>query len=374
MNVPASTFSSLPTATPGRLKHLADFYGLDLKFGAEVGGLEGEEAKEAVERGLKVRKGQSGKALDMVDFTLKQIARGGIHDHVGLGFHRYSVDKHWHVPHFEKMLYDQAQLCAAYLDAYQCTKDEFHAEIVRDIIQYVERDLLSPEGGFYSAEDADSYPVEGAKEKKEGAFAVWEREEILSAVGEEDASVFCSHFGVKPSGNVNPRNDPHGELTDKNVLIQRETLEETARRFDRSVEEIRGVLERVKAKLWEVRKGRPKPHRDDKVITSWNGLMISAIARAHQVLVLGKDPKSEDKHYLELATRAAEFFYERMWDRGRKVLKRSFREGAGDVEGFADDYAFLVQGLLDLYEANFEERWLEWAVELQETQDKLFWD
>ncbi|KAJ3036396.1 spermatogenesis-associated protein 20 [Rhizophlyctis rosea] len=366
MNVSDAIFTELSNATTGRLRHLNDKYGLKLTIGN--GGLvEVSEIVHAVEQGLKIRKAQSKKALEMVDFTLKVGGWEGINLVDG-------TDHLWHVPHFEKMLYDQAQLCIAYVETYQCTGDSYHAEIARDIIQYVERDLLSADGGFFSAEDADAYPTHDAKEKKEGAFAVWEQQEIVSILGDENAQVFNSVFGVQPRGNVNPRSDPHGELTEKNVLIQKQSLEEAAQKFEKSVEEVKKILEDGKAKLWDLRKGRPKPHRDDKIITSWNGLIISAIARAYQVLVFAHDAENPDRHYLDLATRAATFFYEKMWDAERKVLRRSFREGPSDVEGFADDYAFLIQGLLDLYEAGFDERWLQWAVELQETQDRLFWD
>ncbi|KAJ3089710.1 spermatogenesis-associated protein 20 [Quaeritorhiza haematococci] len=367
-HIPTSLLESIPDMSSGELKRMKEVYQLTLP----VGITEKSELVGEVRKACESKNKEAKKALEMVEFTLKAIARGGIHDHVGLGFHRYSVDKYWHVPHFEKMLYDQAQLLSAYIDLYTITKDPFYADIAKDIIQYVDRDLKSPEGGFYSAEDADSFPHHGAKEKKEGAFAVWERDEIFKLAGsEEDAKVFAYMFGVNPGGNVNPQNDPHGELTHKNVLIKRHTPEETASHFHTSIETVNTAIQRVEDALWKERlEKRPKPHRDDKIITSWNGLMISALARAAQVL----QPSRHAQDILKSAVAAAEFFEGNMYDGDRGVLKRSWREGASDVEGFADDYAFMIQALLDLYEATFNEKWLSWAVDLQKKQDELFWD
>ncbi|CAI2171787.1 4885_t:CDS:10 [Funneliformis geosporum] len=219
------------------------------------------------------RKQAAKKDLDMVKFTLKKIAMGGIHDHIGNGFHRYSTDKFWHVPHFEKMLYDQAQLLMSYVEVYLITKEPYYAEVARDIIKYVERDLRDHEGGgFYSAEDADSYPHEGAKHKLEGAFAVWEASEINEILGHKHSEIFSYHFGVKPNGNVDPSKDIQGELKKKNVLIERYTPEQTAEYFKIPFDEAISILSECKEKLAKYRfDNRPKPHRDDKILTSWNG-------------------------------------------------------------------------------------------------------
>ncbi|RIA87673.1 hypothetical protein C1645_827460 [Glomus cerebriforme] len=314
------------------------------------------------------RKKAAEKDLDMVKFTLKKIAMGGIHDHVGNGFHRYSTDKYWHIPHFEKMLYDQAQLLMSYAEVYLITKDEYYAEVARDIIKYVERDLRDHEGaGFYSAEDADSYPHDGAEHKLEGAFAVWEASEIQEILEDKNSEIFSYHFGVEPNGNVDPRKDIQGELKEKNVLIERHTPEETAEKFKISLDEVKAILAESKEKLAKYRfEKRPKPHRDDKILTSWNGLMISALARAYDAL--------RDEKYLDLAEGAARFIKDRLYNPDEKKLLRSFREEPGKVEGFVDDYSYLIEGLLDLYQSTFNESYLSWAIDLQDQQIKLFYD
>jgi len=299
-------------------------------------------------------------ALEMVLLTLRKMAAGGMHDHVGGGFHRYSVDGYWHVPHFEKMLYDQAQLASAYLDAFQITGDADFAATARDTLDYVRRDMTSPEGGFYSAEDADS-PIGagngdfGHGKSAEGAFYVWTKQEIDDALGDE-APAFSFHYGVEENGNVPAGADPHGELRGKNILIERHSPADGAQKS----------LAKSRQKLFSIRSKRPRPHLDDKIIAAWNGLMIAAFARGAQIL--------DDASYLETATRAADFIRKKLYDESRKILFRSYREGRSKVEGFADDYAFLIQGLLDLYQASFEMRWLKFALELQCQMDALFWD
>jgi len=325
-------------------------------------------------------------ALEMVLLTLRKMAAGGLHDHIGGGFHRYSVDAHWHVPHFEKMLYDQAQLASAFLDAFQITGDAECAATVRDILDYVRRDMTSPEGGFYSAEDADSPVVAGIadpghRKSAEGAFYVWTKQEIDDALG-EDGPIFSFHCGVEENGNAPAGADPHGEFVGKNILIERHSIAETARFRSTGVppvgptgispvdgkdeDAVRRLLAQGRQKLFSIRSKRPRPHLDDKIIAAWNGLMISAFARASQVL--------NDASYLETATRAGNFIRANLYDESRKILFRSYREGRGEVEGFADDYAFVIQGLLDLYEASFETGWLTFVLELQRQMDALFWD
>lgn len=301
-------------------------------------------------------------ALDMVLFTLDRMAEGGMHDHIGGGFHRYATDRTWHVPHFEKMLYDQAQLVVSYLEAYQITKNVFYADVARGTLDYVSREMTYPGGGFYSAEDADS-PIsfDESQGHAEGAFYVWTQEEILRMLDDETTGLFSHHYGIKPNGNV--RQDPFGEFKNKNILFVARAIEETAKQFNRTPEETAERLREARKSLMEVRAARPRPHRDDKVLTAWNGLMISAFARGFQVLGDRKD--------LEFAEKAAEFVRENLWS---GELKRRFRDGRSDIEAYVDDYAFLIQGLLDLYEASLEERWLNWAIQLQEKQDELFWD
>jgi uncharacterized protein YyaL (SSP411 family) len=333
--------------------------------------------------------GEPGKrTLEMALLTLRKMAAGGMHDHVGGGFHRYSVDRYWHVPHFEKMLYDQAQLAVAYLDAFQILCDphlnplprqgkadakapvsvEFEA-VARDVLDYVARDMTSKEGGFLSAEDADSPVAAGADsghiETAEGAFYIWTKKEIDAALGNA-AEVFDFHYGVQAQGNAPEGSDPQGEFRGKNVLIERHTTAETAKRFEKTEEEIRKLLAQCRDKLFSIRSKRPRPHLDDKIIAAWNGLMISAYARGARVL--------HESRYLEIATRSAKFLRANLYDPSRKILYRNYREGRSDIEGFADDYAFVIQGLLDLYEASFDVEWLKFAVQLQEAQDRLFFD
>jgi uncharacterized protein YyaL (SSP411 family) len=290
--------------------------------------------------------------------TLRKMARGGMYDHVGGGFHRYSVDARWHVPHFEKMLYDQAQLAQVYLTGFQLSGDEFFAGVARDIAGYIERDLTSRDGGFFSAEDADSLPAADAARKLEGAFYVWTQAEITEALGDERAKEFGAAYGVEKEGNVSPDSDPHDELSGKNVLYWRGGDEEAAERAARLTED-RAVL--------LARRGlRPRPHLDDKILTSWNGVAIGALARCSAVL--------GEPVYLGLAQRAARFIREHLFDAASGMLRRSFREGPAEIHGFATDYAFLISGLLDLYAADFDLAWLNWARKLQDTLDLHFWD
>ena len=316
-----------------------------------------------------------GLAVRMAAQTLRQMARGGIHDHVGGGFHRYAVDEDWFVPHFEKMLYDQAQIALNALEAWQATGDERHAWLVRDILDYVLRDLAHPAGGFHSAEDADSatgqWTETGEPEHAEGAFYVWTHAELAEALG-GDAPLFCSHFGVRPEGNVPAARDPQREFTGKNILAAARALGETARLFGLGDQEasdrIASALERLRA----VRARRPRPLRDDKILAAWNGLIISALARAAAVPAAALADRRGA--YLAAAVRAAEFARRELGDEARGVLFRAWLEGRGAVEGFAEDYACVIQGAIDLYETGFDHRWLEWAGRLQGKMDELFWD
>ncbi len=305
-------------------------------------------------------------ALEMTLFTLRQMAAGGIHDQLGGGFHRYSVDRFWHVPHFEKMLYDQAQLVPAYLVAFQITREPLFEQTARDILDYVRRDLTDPAGGFYAAEDADSLVAQGQPEHAEGAFYVWTAEETARVLGLARAKLFNYRFGVEPGGNAPDGSDPQGEFQGKNILVQRHTLAETAKQFGLTEKEAKRTLSQCCAGLLQARAQRPRPHRDDKIVTAWNGLMISAFARAAQVL--------DDPAYRDAATHAALFVQRNLYRVNDQTLLRSYREGASTVEGFADDYAFLIQGLLDLYETTFDPQWIAWAIQLQARQDALFWD
>ncbi|MCS1409662.1 MAG: Cellobiose 2-epimerase [Verrucomicrobia subdivision 3 bacterium] len=353
----------------------AAYHAIAKSFDAQLGGF-GSEPKfprpvtlNFLQRYAAQKTAESGhreKAKSMALFTLDRMAAGGVYDHLGGGFHRYSVDKFWHVPHFEKMLYDQAQLTIACLEAFQVTGKQHYETIARDILRYVLRDMTDEAGGFYSAEDADSYFEHGKPEHGEGAFYIWEKKEIETVIGKEAAMRFNDFYGVKPSGNAPPGSDPHNEFKGRNILIRRFTLDAAAARFSTMPAALAKELKESREKLFLHREKRPRPHLDDKIITAWNGLMISAFARAHQVL---DDPK-----YLNAATAAATFIKDKLFleDSGRLI--RSYREGASRIQGFVDDYAFLIQGLHDLYETSFDIQWLKWAQTLQETQNKLFWD
>jgi uncharacterized protein YyaL (SSP411 family) len=304
-------------------------------------------------------------ARGMVLYTLRKMAAGGMHDHLGGGFHRYSVDAEWHVPHFEKMLYDQAQLAQAYLGAYQMSGDKEFAKVAQDILQYVERDLTSPNGGFFSAEDADSLAKKESARKTEGAFYVWTSDEIHEVLGDR-FEAFRATYGVKAEGNVSPDSDPHGELEGRNVLIQRMSLTEAAAHFQRPMGEMEQRLNEDRAALLARRTLRPRPHLDDKILTGWNGLMIGAFARAARVLGIDS--------YLHNAQQAAHFIRKNMFDSTRNELLRSYREGPSNIRGFAADYVFLIGGLLDLYKTDFDLEWIKWARQLQDTLDLHFWD
>jgi len=302
--------------------------------------------------------------LERVEKTLKEMAKGGMRDHLGGGFHRYSVDSQWRVSHFEKMLYDQAILAKSYLEAYQITKNKTYADISRSIFEYVLRDMRSPEGGFYSAEDADSAPDPAhPEEKSEGAFYLWTEEEVLKILEKELGNIFCYHYGVEPDGNT--LSDPQNEFQNKNVLYEAHTLEETAKHFGKGIEDVAKEISKAKATLFAERSKRPRPHLDDKILVDWNGLLISSLAYGSSVL---DEPK-----YKEAAESAADFILEKLVRKDGRLLHR-YREKEAAILGNLEDYAFFIHGLLDLYEATFEVRYLEWAKRLTVQMLDLFWD
>ncbi|MHC4623168.1 MAG: thioredoxin domain-containing protein [Planctomycetota bacterium] len=288
------------------------------------------------------------RALAMVEKTLEAMAKGGIYDHLGGGFHRYSTDVRWLVPHFEKMLYDQALLSGVYVQAYQAIGNEAYARTAREVFDYVLRDMTAPEGGFYSAEDADS-------EGKEGLFYVWTPAEIEGVLGPEHAKVFAEYHGVTDRGNFED---------DKSILNIDEPLAEVAKRVKKDPAEAEGIIQQSRSKLLAHRSGRIRPHRDDKVIAGWNGLMISAMARGGAVL---QEPK-----YVAAAGKAGEFVLSKLIRDGR--LMRYWRDGKVAGPGFLDDYAFVITGLLDLYEATFDAGWLAEARKLAEQMIERFGD
>lgn len=299
--------------------------------------------------------------LNMVEATLNAISRGGIFDHLGGGFHRYSTDAHWHVPHFEKMLYDQALLTKAYLECYQLTGNPQYAAVAKETLEYVLKDLQHNQGGFYCAEDADSLE-EGSEHKAEGAFYVWSKREIIEILGEKNASVFIYAFGVEDQGNA--QYDPHGEFTGKNILYLAHLPQEVAAHCQLSLEETQHILRDSKCKLLAIRQHRPRPHLDDKILTDWNGLMLGVFAFAGSVL--------EEPRYLEAAKKSADFILMNL-KTGNHLL-HSWREEASRIRGTLEDYAFLINGLLDLYESCFEEKYFNEARGLAKTMIELFED
>lgn len=355
-------------------------------------------------------------ARHMVRVTLEKMALGGLQDHLGGGFHRYAVDAIWQVPHFEKMLYDQAQLVMVYLEAAEQlmaglkggkqdqkvtqetveNKDleegleatiQGFLDVAHQTLKYVERDLISPEGGFYAAEDADSkegdllgleegessiknkdLPLlstvenfkkgsrEEAQKKKEGAFYVWSLSELEHYLSSEEMTLLQEKYPLRAEGNIPEEYDVHRELAGKNIFIS----------FERSLVPPSEALKKIFQKLLEVRLKRSRPHRDEKIITAWNGLMISAFVKA--------GVQSHSPRYLEIAQRAVSFIKEHLYHVQSRTLFRNWCAGQVGPKGFAEDYAFFIQGLLDLYEATSQEDYFIWAEELQEKMDQLFWD
>ena len=347
---------------------------LERGFDAEWGGFGGEPKfpRPAALSFLFCHAAATGNrdALEMALVTLRKMAAGGIHDQLGVaglgggGFARYSTDRFWHVPHFEKMLYDNAQLAASYLEAYQASGDALFADTVRDIFNYVLCDMTSPEGAFWSAEDADSLDPAGSGEKREGAFYLWSEAEIHGLLATEEAALFIAACGIRREGNAPA--DPHEEFVGKNILVRAATDEELAQRFGFTTDIVTQQLDSARKKLLEARSQRPRPGLDDKILTAWNSLMISALAKGS--LVLG------DKKLLEAAERAARFILETLYDAESGHLLRRYRDGEAAIEGKASDYACLILGLLDLYAASFEAKWLRAAIRLAETQIERFFD
>lgn len=287
-------------------------------------------------------------ALDMVEITLQAMRLGGIYDQVGSGFHRYSTDAQWAVPHFEKMLYDQALLVLSYAEAYQATGKDDYAGNVREVLEYVRRDMTSSQGGFFSAEDADS-------EGEEGKFYLWTAAELKSLLDRDEMNLLIRLFDISESGNFEEG---------RNILRMRTSLEDAALVLKINEQELKGRLERVRLKLFHAREKRVRPQRDDKILADWNGLMIAALATAAQVL--------DEPAYAEAARRAADFILGNMRSPEGRLLHR-YKDGAG-IAANLDDYAFLVWGLIELYEALFDVDYLKTALELNAIMLEHFWD
>lgn len=275
------------------------------------------------------------------------MAEGGIYDHLGGGFHRYSVDKRWLIPHFEKMLYDNSQLINLYLEAYQATGDEFFKDIAVKSLSYIQREMLSPEGGFYSTQDADT-------EGEEGKFFVWTPYEVIDILGEEIGRIFCQYYDVTNQGNFD----------DKNILHTDISLEVIAQEFHKSPEDVGHLLKEARQKMFLSREKRVKPFCDEKILTSWNALMISAIVKAYNIL--------GDIDYFKMGRECTDFILRNLFKNNR--LLSTYKDGAARLNGYLDDYAFFIAALLDIYEATFESNYLEKANLITHIMLEQFWD
>jgi uncharacterized protein YyaL (SSP411 family) len=287
------------------------------------------------------------KALEMVEKTCRKMANGGIYDQLGGGFHRYTVDAIWLVPHFEKMLYDNAQLARIYLHLFQITKDEFYKRIAVETLEYVKREMLDPQGGFYTAQDADSEGVEGK-------FFVWTPEEVSTVLGAEDAHIFNFYFDVTE----------HGNFEEKNILNVRNSLENSAEQLQISEEKLKEILERGRKLLFEEREKRIKPFRDEKVLTAWNGLMLATFSEASAIL--------DSSEYLEIAKRNADFILENL--QKDDYLLRTFKDGQAKLNAYLEDYANFADGLVELFQVSGDVRYLKEAKRIADLMISEFWD
>lgn len=339
----SQTFSSVWKLTDGSVAVLAE------KFDEACGGFgSGMKFPDPVIYNLLLKhwlRTGSSQSLEMLDKSLTRMAQGGIFDQIGGGFHRYSTDSRWLVPHFEKMLYDNALMAKLYLEVSQATKQEIYKTIPREIFTWTLREMTSD--GFYSSQDADT-------DGEEGRFYVWELKEVLDLLGPRNAEVFARVYGISPTGNWGR----------KNVLHIRETMEKISEQENIPIFEVNHIIQTGKKILFERREKRKKPGRDEKVLTSWNGLMITAFATGYAVL--------RDKTFLDAATRCAEFLWSRLWNGDR--LLRVYKDGQAKIDGFLDDYTALLEGFIALYEASFELVWVERAVQLADKMIELFWD
>ncbi|HMG73854.1 MAG TPA: thioredoxin domain-containing protein [Pyrinomonadaceae bacterium] len=289
----------------------------------------------------------NSEALEMIEHTARKMSEGGMYDQLGGGFHRYSVDAKWLVPHFEKMLYDNALLSRMYLHLYQVTKNPDARRIAEETLDYVVREMTDAGGGFYSSQDADS-------EGEEGKFFVWSRQEVLEVLGEQDGLVFCDYFDVTEGGN----------FEGQNILHVTSSIEDTATRNRISVEELQTSIDRGRQKLFALREQRIKPGRDEKVLTAWNGLMLSSFAEASAIL--------ERTDYRNVAEANARFLLSHLQKDG--LLLRTYKDGQAKLNGYLEDYACLIDGLISLYEATGELTWIESAVSLADKMIEQFWD
>ena len=294
-------------------------------------------------------------ALTMVEKTLDAMVQGGIYDHVGFGFHRYSVDRQWILPHFEKMLYDQALLVIVYTEAYQATGKRRYRETAEEVLEYLLRDMRSSKGGFYSAEDADS-------EGEEGKFYLWTADEIIEILGQEDGELFCKIYNISTEGNF--KEESTGHQTGKNIIYQTNSLEDLSIQLKKTSEELWWKMESAREKLFKARQERIRPHKDDKILTDWNGLVIAALAIAGRVY--------KRKDYILAARETLNFIITNLLN--KNCLMHRYREGEAAVNGNLDDYAYLIWGLVELYQTTFQSEYLRMAIDFNQKLMDHFWD
>jgi len=290
--------------------------------------------------------------LNIVNTTLTKMAGGGIYDQIGGGFHRYAIDNEWLVPHFEKMLYDNALLSIDYLEAYQLTKNENFKRITNEILQYIMREMTAQQAGFYSATDADSRTLDG--ETEEGYYFTWDTTELLNVLGKKNYDIFSQYYGVSQHGNFEGRNILNTPLSLDDFCKSRQLNKNT----------VQNIISESRSLLYKQRKQRPAPLRDEKILTAWNGLMISAFAKAGLIL--------DNKQYINQAVESAHFILNNLYKNGQ--LYRSFKDNTAWHNAYLDDYAFLIAGLLDIYEATYDIQWIKKAIELDKILEKQFED
>ncbi len=319
------------------------------RFDEDYGGFgSGMKFPEPMHYSLLLRNwAETGDSLDILDKSLTAMAEGGLFDQLGGGFHRYSTDRKWRVPHFEKMLYDNGLLAKLFLDMFQATKQEIYQTTAKEIFSWLSREMTSPDGAFYASQDSDS-------EGKEGNYYTWELKEVLNLLGPRHSKVFARAYGLVPRGHLEGRN----------VLHVSEQVEKLAEAENIPIFEADHILRKGKETLFQAREKRPKPDQDKKIITSWNGLMITALAHGASVL--------KDSSYLDIATRCADFIWSRQWN-SQKLL-RIYKDGQSRINGCLDDYAYFLEALVALYEAGFDSRWILRARELADAMIEEFWD
>ncbi|MGQ4873439.1 MAG: thioredoxin domain-containing protein [Promethearchaeia archaeon] len=296
-------------------------------------------------------------ALEMVEKTLTAMRNGGIYDHIGYGFHRYSTDSDWLVPHFEKMLYDQALIAYTYLEAFEATKNIYYANIAREIFTYVLRDMSSSNGGFYSAENADS-------EGKEGKFYIWDLKELKEILSEKEYNIAKIVYNVKEEGNFHKESS--GRKSSYNILYLSKSLQELSAELNIEINILKEILKKIRIKLFNARKKRAYPSKDDKILTDWNGLMIAALAKGYGVL--------GEKTYLDAAEKGINFILINLRDKESGTLYHRYKDGEAKFSGFLNDYTFLIWGLIELYEASFKQKYIDIACELMDFIIEHFWD